>query len=436
MTSGADIVNLAKQSLGVQYVWGGNDLQNGVDCSGLVQQVFGKLGIQLPRVTYNQINSGANVDAGSLRPGDLVFFATESADQPDHVGIYIGGGQFIHAPHTGDVVKVSNLDGYYMNRLIGGRRIPGVTGGSDGGDSSAAQTSQVAQAQAGQRLDSQELAQQYGLSYAFFQSNPELMGLLNQAVADQWSPTKWTAELKNTDWWKGTSETARQAQIQEQTDPATFKAQLNATQEQLRLEAVQMGAVMTDAQLADAARTSMAQGWGQAQVQEYLGNYISFVSDNVMGGLAGQHALAIRDAAYKNGVQLDEQAVKNYAAYIGKGLATLDGVLGQVRQTAAGTYPAFAQQILAGQDMATIASPYVQMMARETGQDYAALGPATPEIKDALNRVGQDKQPNPMSLSEFQTSLRSDPSWRGTQSAQNSLMQTGNAVLKQMGLLA
>ena len=76
--SGEDIGAYAQQFLGTPYVWGGNSLTKGVDCSGLVQQVFKHFGINLPRVTYDQIGQGSPVGMKGLRPGDLVFFDTAS----------------------------------------------------------------------------------------------------------------------------------------------------------------------------------------------------------------------------------------------------------------------------------------------------------------------------------------------------------------------
>jgi len=111
------VVGVAMRYLGVPYVWGGAS-PRGFDCSGLVMYAFAQIGISVPHSSYAQFGMGTPVSMGQLEPGDLVFFSGAS-----HVGIYIGGGQFIHAPHTGDVVKISSLSGYYASAFAGGRRI-------------------------------------------------------------------------------------------------------------------------------------------------------------------------------------------------------------------------------------------------------------------------------------------------------------------------
>ena len=111
------VVGIAMHYLGVPYVWGGST-PSGFDCSGFVMYVFAQIGVGLPHSSYSQYGMGAPVSMSQLQPGDLVFFAGAS-----HEGIYIGGGQFIHAPHTGDVVKISALTGWYASTFAGGRRI-------------------------------------------------------------------------------------------------------------------------------------------------------------------------------------------------------------------------------------------------------------------------------------------------------------------------
>jgi cell wall-associated NlpC family hydrolase len=119
-TLGQQAAAIAQQYLGVPYVWGGAS-PSGFDCSGLVVYVYGRLGVSLPHYTVSLWNSGAHVSRDQLAPGDLVFFYSL-----DHVGIYLGGGLFIHAPHTGTVVQISSLNSsWYASAYDGAVRISG-----------------------------------------------------------------------------------------------------------------------------------------------------------------------------------------------------------------------------------------------------------------------------------------------------------------------
>jgi peptidoglycan DL-endopeptidase CwlO len=111
------VVGIAMRYLGTPYVWGGAS-PSGFDCSGFVMYVFAQVGVSLPHSSYAQYGYGSPVSRGDLQPGDLVFF-----DGLGHVGIYIGGGSFIHSPHTGDVVKISSLSGWYASTFVGARRL-------------------------------------------------------------------------------------------------------------------------------------------------------------------------------------------------------------------------------------------------------------------------------------------------------------------------
>jgi peptidoglycan DL-endopeptidase CwlO len=112
-----EAASIALRYLGVPYRWGGAS-PSGFDCSGLVMYVYAQLGISLPHFAAAQYGMGSPVSRGDLQPGDLVFF-----DGLNHVGIYIGGNQFVHAPHTGDVVRVSTLTGWFASTYVGARRI-------------------------------------------------------------------------------------------------------------------------------------------------------------------------------------------------------------------------------------------------------------------------------------------------------------------------
>ncbi|MBA2384566.1 MAG: C40 family peptidase [Actinobacteria bacterium] len=112
------VVGIAMQYLGVPYLWGGAS-PSGFDCSGLIMYVYAQVGVSLPHHAASQYGMGTPVSKDQLEPGDLVFF-----NGLGHNGMYIGGGQFIHAPHSGDVVKISSLsDSWYAQTWVGARRL-------------------------------------------------------------------------------------------------------------------------------------------------------------------------------------------------------------------------------------------------------------------------------------------------------------------------
>jgi peptidoglycan hydrolase-like protein with peptidoglycan-binding domain len=116
---GARAAAVAQRYLGTPYRWGGESPRTGFDCSGFVQYVFSRVGVSLPRVVSAQYRVGQAVPRARLRPGDIVFF-----DGLGHDGIYIGGGRFVHSPHSGDVVKISSLrESWYASRWVGARRV-------------------------------------------------------------------------------------------------------------------------------------------------------------------------------------------------------------------------------------------------------------------------------------------------------------------------
>jgi cell wall-associated NlpC family hydrolase len=101
-------VAIAERYLGVRYLWGGAVPDDGFDCSGFVKYVYAQLGITLPHYAASQWDDTVHVDPSQLEPGDLVFFEPR-ADGPGHVGMYVGNGVFIEAPHTGAVVQFQSL---------------------------------------------------------------------------------------------------------------------------------------------------------------------------------------------------------------------------------------------------------------------------------------------------------------------------------------
>ena len=109
--------------IGIPYRWGGNNPQQGMDCSGFIHYVFKKsLGIDLPRTAAQMARVGIRVNLDELEPGDLIFFTIHHR-YIDHVGMYIGNNKFIQSPHTGDSIKVTEFNSTWRSMVTGAKRI-------------------------------------------------------------------------------------------------------------------------------------------------------------------------------------------------------------------------------------------------------------------------------------------------------------------------
>lgn len=104
------VVDMAKQYLGMQYKWGGSNPKTSFDCSGFIQYVLGKFGVQMPRVSYQQVNSGKHIAISALQPGDIVGWDNSTRNKgADHVALYIGGGQIMEFYSSGHPSRIRKL---------------------------------------------------------------------------------------------------------------------------------------------------------------------------------------------------------------------------------------------------------------------------------------------------------------------------------------
>lgn len=119
---GAIAARTAERFVGIPYRWGGENVVDGMDCSGFARAVYNLCGLNIPRTSREQYRAGEAVVKDELRDGDLVFFGA-AEDKINHVGIYVGNGKFVHAPRRGEEIKISSVDeSYFERRFVGARR--------------------------------------------------------------------------------------------------------------------------------------------------------------------------------------------------------------------------------------------------------------------------------------------------------------------------
>lgn len=119
---GAIAARTAERFVGIPYRWGGENVVDGMDCSGFVRAVYNLCGLSIPRTSRDQYKAGDRVHKSELKDGDLVFFGA-AEDKINHVGIYVGNGKFVHAPKRGEEIKITSVDeSYFEKRFIGARR--------------------------------------------------------------------------------------------------------------------------------------------------------------------------------------------------------------------------------------------------------------------------------------------------------------------------
>jgi cell wall-associated NlpC family hydrolase len=119
---GAIAARTAERFVGIPYRWGGENVVDGMDCSGFVRAVYNLCGLSIPRTSREQFKAGESVTKEDLQDGDLIFFGS-SDDSINHVGIYVGNGRFVHAPRRGEEIRVTSVDeSYFEKRYVGARR--------------------------------------------------------------------------------------------------------------------------------------------------------------------------------------------------------------------------------------------------------------------------------------------------------------------------
>lgn len=283
-------------------------------------------------------------------------------------------------------------------------------------------------------------AAEYGFSKVFFDSDPELKKLLHDATSGKdapWGTDKFTAEYRDTKWFKTHGATYRENLIQQTSDPATFNARLAQTTSALSDEAHKLGANLSSAQLQKLSQHALLYGYTDSQIQNSLGSYVNMQGSQYFGE-AGDNAQTLQQSAWRNGIKISPGSLQSWVQKIASGDATTDDYQTYVRNQAASLAPGLSSELKGGQDLYDLASPYIQSMATTLELPQTSIDLFDPTIRNALNSQATDAngkagEPTTMSLGNFEQSLRADPRWMKTSNARDTFQTTAHSILSSFG---
>lgn len=311
------------------------------------------------------------------------------------------------------------------NILQNGVKVPAASGGG----TYSANTN--VNANGGPVLDEQSLAAEYGFAASFFNSDPELKRLIEQATAQQWTPDKFKAEFQATNWYQTHSQSVRDFITLQTTDPATFNARVNQELADVKNKASSMGAQLDDATMKQIATNALEFGWDDNQLNAALGAHVSLTS----GGNSADTLTSMKQYLSDMGINMADQTIQGYLRGIESGTSSTGDFQAQVRKLAQSAFPAYSQQIAAGQTVKDIADPYMQDMATILELNPANITLQDPTIRSVLTGTGQDGQPAQTGLWQFEQNLRKDPRWQYTKNATDQTYSMINTIGQTWGFL-
>lgn len=291
-------------------------------------------------------------------------------------------------------------------------------------------------------LSLKDMAARFGLTEDVLKQNKEIRDLVKKGIKNGWDGTLFQAYLKNTHWWKTTSDSARKYFLLKWEDPATYKEKWGQNQFSVNQLAVQVGlgnqinkkGHSSDA-LVNAIMHKMRDGWSDARIKAYFGGMVGMHGDQ-MYGEAGENYDQLFQLAYANGMTYSKDWYLKNVRGIESGKSTLEDFQGQIRNAAAAKYSAFSNQIRAGQNVMDLAQPYINAVSQILELPSTDIDLTNKYVNKAMTaKAGPGQQAGTQyPLWQFENDLRSDPLWKKTNNARESMFSVAHQVAKDFGL--
>ena len=270
--------------------------------------------------------------------------------------------------------------------------------------------------------DAQAFAQWFDSQVEKYRANPT-----------GWSLDAFKLDMNSQPWRQKYNSKAIEDMDLEARFPELYADQLDADVEALRDEAVQFGADIAEDELRELAKQKRRFGLTDAQMRNTLTDLATAKSGDFRGA-TGELQRSLREWSRRNGLSLTDNLVSDYVRRIQRGDMTEADVLQDLRRTyMAGAYPAWSDRIDAGYDIADIAAPYKERMARLLEMDDSAINFDDPLLQKGLQGVGADGKPSVVPLYEFERQVREDPRWQYTDNAYKTYTDVGTQLLQMFG---
>lgn len=284
------------------------------------------------------------------------------------------------------------------------------------------------------KINQDDIEEEYGLSYALFKAYPELDDLLKRAIAKSYTPQRFQVELRQTKWFQKHSDVWRENTALFHSDPATFEERLGTVTTKLGDLAASVGARLGTVGLEKLAKRALLFGMSDEELRDVLANHVKPGAQGYTGDLSGIEQ-SLRQVAFNNGVTLQDDQINKWMKAIVRGEANEDQFRNNIRNMAAAAFPLYGEQVKGGMDLIDVATPYLQSMSEVLELAPGSVGLNDPLVRKALSgtRDAQGKQA-PMNTSEFEDMLRQDKRWGYTKKANDSALGFASAIARAWGL--
>lgn len=278
-----------------------------------------------------------------------------------------------------------------------------------------------------------KVAEDFGYQIAFLKSNKELWSIFNKAVNGKWDASRFVAAVRGTAWYKAHSETFRQNAQLKFSDPATFKEKLGQQTASLRRVAGELGISLSNSQFASMANDALMLGWSDDQVRAALAGHYNRSATGT--GIGGQVENALKQTAFRNGVNVSDGLIQAWSKRVALGTATVEDAQQAIRDTyAKSVAPGFEKELAAGQDLYDLASPYMQTMAKTLEINPGDIDLFDPTIRKALaSSTDKDGQAGSVPLWQFERELKKDQRWLKTNNARDELDKQARNLAQMFG---